>query len=40
MTILSNTIYDIFNRNKVGSSWKTEDLEKILKGFAGLNGFF
>lgn len=40
MTIISDTLYDIFQRNKKGDTWDVNKLGQILKKFAGMNGFF
>ena len=40
ITVLSNTIYDIFNLNKKGDTWDSKQLEKILSSFSEMNGFF
>jgi hypothetical protein len=40
MTIISDTLYDIFQRNKKGDTWDVNKLGQIFKKFAGMNGFF
>jgi hypothetical protein len=40
MLKISDTIYDIFERNKSGDSWDPNKLSQILEKFAGMNGFF